>query len=350
MKIAPIHHLMQKTQRIKPVLVHTGQHYDDAMSRVFFSDLELPQPDVYLGVGSGTHAGQTGAVMVKLEQVMLQLKPDLVLVVGDVNSTLATALVASKLHVPLAHVEAGLRSFDRSMPEEINRIVTDALADYLFVTESSGQENLLREGIPPDRIHLVGNVMIDSLLSHLKKARHSDILSRLNLDHQAYALLTLHRPGNVDVKETFTGILSALERIEKRIPVIYPIHPRSKKRLEQFQFNDRIGKMKNLKLVDPLGYLDFLHLMQQAKFVMSDSGGIQEETTVLGIPCLTLRNNTERPVTVELGTNIIVGVDPEKIVEQSDRILAGNPKQGTIPPLWDGKAAQRIVDILEQKL
>lgn len=347
MKIAPIHQVMKNSTSIEPILVHTGQHYDEKMSRVFFEDLGLPVPDVYLGVGSGSHAWQTATIMIEMEKIVLDYRPGLVLVVGDVNSTMAATLVASKLHIPIAHVEAGLRSFDRAMPEEINRMVTDALTDFLFVTEESGRQNLLNEGIPPQKIHFVGNVMIDSLLSHLKKAKQSNTVSQLNLDHQPYALLTLHRPSNVDDQETFNNILSSLEQIEQKIPIIFPIHPRSRKMLGQFQFSDRITRMKNLNLIDPLGYLDFLSLMEQAKLVLTDSGGIQEETTVLGIPCLTLRNNTERPVTVELGTNVIVGMDTDKIVAESFKILAGKSKTGKIPPLWDGNAAQRIVDVIE---
>jgi len=288
--------------------------------------------------------------MIELEKIVMDMKPDLVLVVGDVNSTMAAALVASKLHTRIAHVEAGLRSFDRAMPEEINRMVTDALAEFLFVTEECGRKNLLHEGVASEKIYFVGNVMIDSLLSHLKKAQGSDIISRLNLTHQPYALITLHRPSNVDEGETFDRILNALEQIEKKIPIIFPIHPRSRKMLDKFQFGARIESAKNLKLIDPLGYLDFLHLMEKARLVLTDSGGIQEETTVLGIPCLTLRKNTERPVTVELGTNVLVGMDTEKIVAESFKILAGQSKEGSIPPLWDGKAAHRIVEILEQKL
>ncbi len=350
MKIAPIHRIMEASETMKPILVHTGQHYDDSMSKIFFEDLNLPEPDIYLGVGSGTHAQQTGAVMVELENILMQIKPDLVIVVGDVNSTMASAQVASKLCIPIAHVEAGLRSFDRTMPEEINRMVTDALADFLFVTEESGRQNLLNEGIAPEKIYFVGNVMIDSLLSHLKKAQNSDIISQLNLDHQQYALLTLHRPSNVDDRDTFHAILNALEQIEKKISIIFPIHPRSRKMIDQFQFGSQIEKMKNFKLIDPLGYLDFLHLMENAKFVLSDSGGIQEETTVLGIPCLTIRKNTERPVTVEMGTNVVVGMDPDKIVDESLKILSEQSKQGKIPPMWDGNAAQRIVEILERAL
>lgn len=350
MKIAPIHRIMEASSSIEPILLHTGQHYDEKMSQIFFKDLRLPEPNIYLGVGSGTHAQQTGAIMIGLEKVMLDNAPDLVLVVGDVNSTMAAALVASKLQIPLGHVEAGLRSFDRSMPEEINRMVTDALADFLFVTESSGSQNLLQEGIVPEKIFLVGNVMIDSLMSHLMKANESSILSQLNMNHQPYALLTLHRPSNVDDQATFNRILSALEQIEQKIPIIFPIHPRSRKMLTQFQFDNRIEQMKNFKLIDPLGYLDFLQLMQNARFLLTDSGGIQEETTVLGIPCLTLRKNTERPITVDIGTNVIVGMDTEKIVAESLKILSGHSKKGKIPPLWDGNAAYRIVEILERRL
>ena len=350
MKIAPIHRIMKISDIIEPILVHTGQHYDEKMSRVFFEDLGLPVPDVYLGIGSGSHARQTGAIMIEMEKIVLDYKPDLVLVVGDVNSTMAATIVASKLHIPIAHVEAGLRSFDRAMPEEINRMVTDSLADFLFVTEESGRQNLLKEGIPSEKVHFVGNVMIDSLLSHLKKAKQSNIVSQLNLDHQPYALLTLHRPSNVDNQEIFNGILSALEQIEQKIPIIFPIHPRSRKMLEQFQFGDRIARLKNFNLIDPLGYLDFLSLMEKAKLVLTDSGGIQEETTVLVIPCLTLRKNTERPVTVELGTNVIVGMDTDKIVDESFKVLSGKPKKGKIPPLWDGNAARRIVDVVERRM
>jgi UDP-N-acetylglucosamine 2-epimerase (non-hydrolysing) len=349
MKIAPIHRLMEASQRFDPILVHTGQHYDEKMSRIFFQDLGLPQPDIYLGVGSGTHSQQTGTIMIELEKIMLDAKPELVLVVGDVNSTMAAALVTSKLHILLAHVEAGLRSFDRSMPEEINRMVTDSLTDFLFITEESGSENLMNEGVANDKIFFVGNVMIDSLLSHLKKSSESDIIQRLNMNHQHYALLTLHRPSNVDDKDTFHDILSALEKIEKNIPIIFPIHPRSRKMLEKFQLLSRIDKMRQLKLIEPLGYLDFLNLMANATFILTDSGGIQEETTVLGIPCLTLRNNTERPVTVEQGTNILVGMDPDKIVAESENILAGRAKKGKVPPLWDGHAAHRILEVLESK-
>jgi len=349
MKIAPIHRLMEASEKIEPILLHTGQHYDRIMSKIFFTDLELPEPQIYLGVGSGTHAQQTGQVMIELEKVVLELKPDLVLVVGDVNSTLAASLVATKLQIPVAHVEAGLRSCDRTMPEEINRIVTDSVAEYLFITEDSGQQNLLAEGVSPDKIFFVGNVMIDSLLFFKNKARGSDVLNRLNLDHQPYSLLTLHRPSNVDNQQNFIQILNAFEKIERKIPIVFPVHPRTRKMIDQLDLGARVEAMKNFRLIDPLGYLDFLHLMENATFLLTDSGGIQEETTVLGIPCLTLRENTERPVTAELGTNVIVGMDTDKIVNESFRILAGEFKKGEVPPLWDGKAAERIVGILEDK-
>ncbi len=348
MKIAPIHRLMMASKRIEPILVHTGQHYDQVMSKVFFEDLEIPAPDIDLGVGSGTHAQQTAGIMVHLEQIIQARRPGLVLVVGDVNSTLAAALVTSKLRVPLAHVEAGLRSFDRAMPEEINRLVTDGLADILFVTEESGRKNLLDEGIAADRIHFVGNVMIDSLLQQLPKAKQSPILSQLGVKANRYALLTLHRPSNVDNGGTFGQILAALEEITRKIPIVFPIHPRSRKMLEQFGFGPKVQQIRDLRLIDPVGYLDFLSLMQHARLVLTDSGGIQEETTVLGIPCLTLRENTERPVTVTLGTNMLVGQDASRIVAASFDILAGRYKKGQPPPLWDGQAAQRIVATLEQ--
>lgn len=348
MKIAPIHRLMLQSEKINPILVHTGQHYDRAMSKIFFEDLELPEPDIYLGVGSGSHAQQTGDVMIKLEEVMTAEKPDMVLVVGDVNSTMAASLVASKLCIPIAHVEAGLRSFDRSMPEEINRIVTDSLADLLFVTEESGSINLLKEGVPREKIHFVGNVMIDSLLFYRKKAADSSVLAQFKLESSRYALLTLHRPANVDDPVHFKKILDALERIENKLPIIFPIHPRSRKMIKKFEFDEKVESMKNLKLVEPLGYLDFLHLMEHATIVLTDSGGIQEETTVLGIPCITMRENTERPVTIDIGTNVLVGMDTEKIVAEAFNILSGKKKNGSIPALWDGQAASRIVEILEQ--
>jgi len=348
MKIAPIHKLMQKDrQSFEPILVHTGQHYDERMSDFFFNDLQLPRPDVYLGVGSGTHAEQTAKIMVEFEKVVRDTQPDLVIVVGDVNSTIACSLVAAKLWVPVAHVEAGLRSFDRTMPEEINRLLTDAIAEYLFTTEKSGNENLLREGISPAKIFYVGNVMIDSLLLFLEKAKNSTILEQLNLKPQGYALVTLHRPSNVDNEENFLKILSAFEEIQRDIPVIFPIHPRTEKNLNHFGLLNRVESIPNLRLIPPVGYLDFMKLMQNAKFLMTDSGGIQEETTFLHIPCLTIRDNTERPITIEIGTNALVGTDPEKIVSNARKILRGEWRQGMVPELWDGHTAERIVRILK---
>ena len=346
MKIAPIQREMGKHARLKPVLVHTGQHYDEKMSKLFFEDLELPQPDVYLGVGSGTHAQQTAKIMLEFEKVVEQQQPDLVLVVGDVNSTMACSLVASKMGIKIGHVEAGLRSFDRTMPEEINRLVTDALADYLFVTEKSGLENLKHEGIADNKVFFTGNVMIDSLVYFMKKAERSDILTRMNLDGDAYALITLHRPSNVDVKENFEKLLDAFAVIEKELKIVFPIHPRSLKMLHSFGLDKRIGSMKGFILCDPIGYLDFMKLMRNAKLLLTDSGGIQEETTYLGIPCLTMRENTERPVTIEAGTNILVGSDTKRIIEEAQNIIHDRSKTGTVPELWDGKAAERIVKII----
>ena len=347
MKIGPIQREMnRRNSEFQPVLVHTGQHYDEKMSKLFFDDLQLPKPDVYLGVGSGTHAEQTAKIMIDFEKVCIEQKPDMVLVVGDVNSTVACSLVASKLWIPVIHVEAGLRSFDRKMPEEINRLVTDSLADYLFITEKAGIENLKNEGVDDAKVHFVGNVMIDSLAFFLEKARESDILKRLELREKNYALVTLHRPSNVDDPENFLKILAAFEQIEKEIPIVFPIHPRTRKNIERFGLEDRVKALKNLKLLPPIGYLDFMNLTQNCKFVMTDSGGIQEETTYLGIPCMTLRENTERPITIEVGTNELVGPNTEQILNYAQKMLSGQWKKGAVPELWDGHAAERIVEVL----
>ena len=435
MKIAPIiraiatynnsYHLSPIT--LHHLLVHTGQHYDYEMSKVFFKDLELPEPDIYLGVGSGTHAEQTGKVMIEFEKVLFKERPDLVIVVGDVNSTLACALAASKTYYSkklgvnsgkvdavkneqisvnnltnsknpinainargyrplIAHVEAGLRSFDRTMPEEINRLLTDQISDFLFAPSPDADENLKKEGIPEDKIFLVGNVMVDSLLHNLAKAKKSSILKRLGLQKElstdncllptaycllptaycllpsaycllpsAYCLLTLHRPSNVDDKDSFLRIINALTEISKHIPIIFPIHPRTRKQIEAFGFEPYFVNLTNnqspitnnrIYLVDPLGYLDFLNLMMHSTFVMTDSGGIQEETTVLGIPCLTLRDTTERPITISQGTNVLVWNDTQKIIDEAFKILDRKGKTGNHPELWDGKAAERIVEVL----
>ncbi|MBU0566638.1 UDP-N-acetylglucosamine 2-epimerase (non-hydrolyzing) [bacterium] len=351
MKIAPIWEEMKRyPDEIEPLIIHTGQHYDDVMSKVFFEDLSLPEPDIYLGVGSGSHAVQTAKIMIEFEKVLLEEQPDLIMVVGDVNSTLACSLVASKLLVPVAHVEAGLRSFDRTMPEEINRLVTDSLSNYLFTTCEDANENLNREGIPDEKIFFVGNTMVDTLLRFRDKYDSTSILSQMKVKKEGYALLTLHRPSNVDDERNFTSILDALEEIQARIKIIFPAHPRTRKQIKNLELEEKFADMQNLILVEPLGYLDFMSLLANSKFVLTDSGGIQEETTVLGIPCLTLRENTERPITVKEGTNVIVGVDKEKIVEESRNILNGNSKTGKTPKFWDGKAAQRIVKILRRKL
>jgi len=349
MKIAPIVEEMGRYPDIEPILLHTGQHYDDNLSQVFLRDLNLPEPDIYLGVDSDSHARQTARVMMAFERVLLEQQPDLVLVVGDVNSTLACAVTAAKVGVPIAHVEAGLRSFDRRMPEEINRVVTDALSDLLFTTEESANENLRREGIPEEKICFVGNVMIDTLLKHRRKAMRTGILERLRLKKGEYVVLTLHRPSNVDDREAFLRIIQALEWIEAQIKIVFPAHPRTVKRVQEFGLQERFGGMSNLLLLEPLGYLDFLGLMNSSKFVLTDSGGIQEETTVLQIPCLTLREQTERPVTVTEGTNIVVGSRTERIVEESRRILNGEVKRGKVPKLWDGKAAERIVGVIRAR-
>jgi UDP-N-acetylglucosamine 2-epimerase (non-hydrolysing) len=346
MKISPIQREMGKYSSMHPFLVHTGQHYDDKMSKLFFEDLELPQPDIYLGVGSGSHAQQTAKIMMEFENVVEKEKPDLVIVVGDVNSTAACSMVASKMGVAVAHVEAGLRSFDRTMPEEINRIVTDALSDYLFVTERSGLENLKKEGIPDSRVFFTGNVMIDSLVYFLQKARSTQILKQLNLDGYPFALITLHRPSNVDEKSNLKNLLKAFSVIGKEIKIVFPMHPRTRKMLKIFGLEATAGSVSNLILTDPVGYLDFMNLLQNAHMVLTDSGGIQEETTYLGIPCLTMRKNTERPVTIEVGTNTLVGSDPELIIVEANKIINGNAKKGEIPELWDGKAAKRIVEVL----
>jgi UDP-N-acetylglucosamine 2-epimerase (non-hydrolysing) len=423
-EMGSLFHGDQRNQRnlIDYKLVHTGQHYDYEMSKVFFEDLELPEPDIYLGVGSGSHAEQTGRVMIEFEKVLFKQKPDLVVVVGDVNSTLACALAASKIdysrgsginskvdpvkgeqilfnnltnsknpinttnargYRPLiAHVEAGLRSFDRTMPEEINRLLTDQISDFLFTPSRDANKNLSKEGIPEEKIFLVGNVMVDSLLYNLEKAKQSTILDQLDLrqrslsDHCSlmtdYCLLTLHRPSNVDNKDVFLRIINALIEISKHIPIIFPIHPRTRKQIEAFglssyfvyhdvkpinqtnQINQRNKKNQRnqtnqtnrINLIDPLGYLDFLNLMMHSTFVMTDSGGIQEETTVLGIPCLTLRDTTERPITISQGTNVLVRNDTHKIIDEAFKILDRKGKTGNHPELWDGKAAERIVEVL----
>ena len=348
MKVAPIVDAMKRREReFAPLVVHTGQHYDADMSDAFFRDLAMPEPDVHLEVGSASHAMQTAAVMQRFEPVVLQYKPDWVIVVGDVNSTLACALVCAKLGVKVAHVEAGLRSRDRTMPEEINRLLTDQIADLLFTPSPDADENLLREGIPRRRIRLVGNIMIDSLFRQIQLAKSSAIKSTLNLGTHHYSLLTLHRPSNVDARENLSAIVDAVLEISNQLPVIFPVHPRTRKTLEHFGLTERLSASGQVRLLDPLGYLDFVNLMASARLVLTDSGGIQEETTVLGIPCLTLRENTERPITIAMGTNQLVGRDPKRIVEAATAALESPPANDhQIPPLWDGHTADRIVSSL----
>ena len=348
MKVAPIFAEMKRRGgEFVPKIVHTGQHYDAAMSDAFFDDLGMPRPDIHLGVGSGSHAVQTAKIMTEFEPVVLREKPDWVLVVGDVNSTIACALVCAKLGVKVAHVEAGLRSRDRSMPEEINRILTDSISDLLFTTSQDADENLAHEGIAEDKIRFVGNVMIDSLLEHLKIAETSAVRDDLAINAGDYAVLTLHRPSNVDDNKTLSGILVAMIAVAEKLPIVFPVHPRTRAKIDEFGLGTQIAEA-DIRLIEPLGYLDFMRLYSGAKLVLTDSGGLQEETTVLGIPCLTLRHNTERPITIEMGTNVLVGTDPEKIKKAAFDVLNGTSKTvaAKIPPLWDGKTAGRICDEL----
>jgi UDP-N-acetylglucosamine 2-epimerase (non-hydrolysing) len=349
MKIAPvIDEMRRRSDRIEPLLVHTGQHYDESMSHSFFEDLDIPRPDINLEIGSGSHSEQTARVMIAFEQVLLQHPADWVVVVGDVNSTMAAAIVAAKAGVRIAHVEAGLRSGDRTMPEEINRVVTDSLADLLLTPSRDANENLLREGVAPQKISFVGNAMIDTLYRNLEKARRSAVLERLNLQPKQFGAMTLHRPSNVDDPNTLAGIIDALEASGERLPIVFPVHPRTRERLVEFNLSDRIGKMKCLVMIEPLGYLDFLQLYSNSGVVLTDSGGIQEETTVLGIPCLTLRANTERPITLLEGTNRLVGNTPEMISREALAALDRPAGAVRVPELWDGHAATRIVDAIEE--
>jgi UDP-N-acetylglucosamine 2-epimerase (non-hydrolysing) len=360
MKIGPLVRELRRVPGIEHVLVHTGQHYDDQMSAGFFRDLDLPEPQFNLEVGSGSHGEQTAEVMKRLEPLIVELRPDLVVVVGDVNSTLAGALTAAKLGVKVAHIEAGLRSFDRTMPEEINRKLTDALADFLFVTEESGMRNLRKEGVAEESIFLVGNVMIDSLLRHRELAARTGILDRLGLagakdGPKSYAVLTLHRPANVDDRRLLAAILEPLAILARTLPIYFPAHPRTRSRIEEFGLQHYFRPAEErasagLMILEPLGYLEFLCLMDHSRLVLTDSGGMQEETTVLGVPCLTLRENTERPATVEQGTNQVVGRDATQILQAAERALRGDFPCGRRPPLWDGHAAERIVRILVERL
>jgi len=345
-KMAALYSEMAKYSQIDPILLHTGQHFDTNMSKVFFEDLALPEPDINLNVAGGTLTWQTSQIMMKIESVIVDLSPDLVVVVGDVNSTLAAALVAVQNNKPVAHVEAGLRSRDRTMPEEINRIMVDHLSEYLFVTEQSGLDNLKDEGIPENKVFFVGNVMIDTLKKNLPKTDKSQILNHFELTANNYALVTLHRPANSDNETVLKNMMKGLSEISQDIKVVMPVHPRTRKQLDNFGLLNQLKGENNLLLVEPLGYLDFLHLMKNSRLVLTDSGGIQEETTYLGIPCLTLRNNTERPVTQEIGTNKLIGVNGGNLLTEYYSIIEENKTNHSIPPLWDGKSAERIVNII----
>ncbi len=351
-KIAPLMAAFEKRPQMSAVLVHTGQHYDDRMSDVFFEQLGIRRPDINLEVGSGSHGAQTAQIMTRFEPVVDAYRPDLVLVVGDVNSTIACALVAAKMHVPVAHVEAGLRSFDREMPEEINRVLTDAISDFLFVTEPSGARNLRREGVPDDKVHFVGNVMIDALLGNLEKARGCGVLQRLGLEPRCYVPLTLHRPGNVDDAETLTRLIGVIRQIADDLPVVFPVHPRTRKTLRRFGLlgDENADRLGGIRLLEPLGYLEFLALMAEARLILTDSGGIQEEATILKVPCLTLRAGTERPVTVDVGCNQVVGSDPERILAAYRGVVSREGFTCGTPEKWDGRAAERIADVLAASL
>ena len=357
-KISPIVEELKRNSDFEHLLVHSGQHYDELLSNSFFKDLALPAPDVNLQVGSGSHAVQTAEIMIRLEPVLLEYNPQMLLVVGDVNSTIASALTAAKLGIPVAHIEAGLRSFDMTMPEEINRKLTDAISTLLFVTEQSGIDNLLGEGISGGRIFLVGNVMIDCLLRHRELAAHSPVFDRLGVFDNGrgcrpYGVLTLHRPSNVENRSTLEGILAGVQKIADELPIFFPVHPRTRKNIEAFGLRHYLsgstdGATNGIVPLDPLGYLEFLSLNDRAQIVLTDSGGIQEETTVLGVPCLTLRENTERPATVEHGTNQIVGVNSDNIFAAAQSILRSPARPARRPPLWDGNTASRIVTVIQQ--
>jgi UDP-N-acetylglucosamine 2-epimerase (non-hydrolysing) len=348
MKVAPLARAFTAHDTVRHLIIHTGQHYDVAMSDVFFRDLELPRPDIFLGVGSGTHAEQTARVMTAFEKVVTEMRPDAVIVVGDVNSTLACTIVCAKMSIPVAHVEAGLRSFDRTMPEEINRLVTDAVADWLFVSEPSGMVNLRREGAGEEKIFFVGNVMIDTLVHSRVRTAASTILAALGVQKKGFVLVTLHRPSNVDTRESLERLIVLLTRIAERSPIVFPMHPRTMKMIESFDLKGSLPA--GCITIEPQGYIDFMALLEHAACVVTDSGGIQEETTFLGVPCITLRSTTERPVTVTEGTNRLLGDDHDGAAAAVDEALSGAWPKGTIPELWDGHAAERIADIMLQKL
>ena len=346
-KIAPLCRAFNKRKdRFEHLICHTGQHFDRNMSKIFFEQLEMPEPDFNLGVGGGTHADQTARIMIEFEKIMGLHKPDLILVPGDVNSTLACSVVASKLGIKIGHVEAGLRSFDRGMPEEINRIVTDVLSDYLFISEEAGLTNLRQEGLAEDKLHFVGNVMIDSLVHFLPTIEQSDILEKLNLTAGQYTLMTFHRPSNVDTRSSLTQLVDMLNRLTGKTKLVFPVHPRTRKNLEKFDLMSKFSE--EILTLDPIGYIDFLALTRSANLLITDSGGIQEETTFLGVQCITVRDNTERPITVSVGTNHLIGTDLTNVEEAAEQILSGNKKDGRIPEFWDGQTANRIVEIIAE--
>ncbi len=349
MKIAPLMRAYKAHANIEPILVHTGQHYDQNMSDLFFRQLDIPEPDLNLGVGSASHAVQTAEIMRRFEPVVLEHRPDWVVVVGDVNSTIACGLVAVKLGIKLAHVEAGLRSFDRGMPEEVNRLLTDAISDLLLVSEPSGLENLTNEGVAADKMHFVGNVMIDTLRHNRAKAEKSSVLERLKLEPGRFNVVTLHRPSNVDDAATFGRIADAFEKIQADLPIVFPMHPRTVANLKKLGLAERFAQMAGLRIVEPLGYLDFLKLTASAAVVLTDSGGIQEEATILGVYCLTIRENTERPITITAGTNTLVGTDTGRIVSAYERCRATPLDHPPVPEKWDGKAAERIAALLAER-
>jgi UDP-N-acetylglucosamine 2-epimerase (non-hydrolysing) len=346
-KIAPLCRAFKnRKDRFEHLICHTGQHFDRNMSKIFFEQLEMPEPDFNLGVGGGTHADQTARIMLEFEKIMNQYKPDLILVPGDVNSTLACSVVASKLGTKIGHVEAGLRSFDRGMPEEINRIVTDVLSDYLFISEEAGLTNLRREGLAEEKLHFVGNIMIDSLVHFLPTIEQSDILDKLNLVAGQYTLLTFHRPSNVDTRSLLTQLVEMLNRLTGKTKLVFPVHPRTRKNLEEFDLMSKLSE--EILTLEPIGYIDFLALTKSANLLITDSGGIQEETTYLGVQCITVRNNTERPVTVTTGTNQLIGTELDAVEKAALEVLDGNIKKGNIPENWDGLTAERIVDIIDK--
>lgn len=350
MKIAPIlKEIKKQKKRVRAKLLHTGQHYDYEMSKIFFDELGIPEPDFHLGVGSGTHAAQTAKVMMEFENVLQKERPDWVVVVGDVNPTMACTIVANKMGVKVAHVEAGLRSYDRNMPEEINRVLTDSIADLLLTPSIGGNMNLIKEGIPEKKIRFVGNIMIDTLFSMRKRSAESTILTKLGVQKKGYALVTLHRPSNVDQKDTLSNFVSILKKASSKLPIIWPVHPRSQNRAKEFGLWKTLNEVDNLFLLEPVGYLDNVNLMNNARFVLTDSGGIQEETTALGVPCLTARENTERPITISEGTNKLVGTNADIIIKEIKKYLqngARGKEKISKPLYWDGHTASRIVDAI----